>query len=116
MSYIDQGGKHPVLIGLGVGFLIGAASSAYIQNKLNPNGSRRDLIKAAFEGGLLTAGSVGLGMLPFTGPLVAGGLTAAGFGFSFLTAPGDAGVDLQDLSNGVNKIKNPQQNQCPSSP
>lgn len=72
----------------------------------------------AFGVGFLTAVSTALGTITTVGTAGAAALTAAGLSFNFLTAPSDANVSLNDLSNGINYINGIQQrntnvNQCP---
>lgn len=66
-----------------------------------------DLIKSGLESGVMTGAGTALAAATGVGVAAVAG-EIAGLSYSILTAPGDSGVNPNDLSNGINTIKNKQ--------
>ncbi len=113
MSFVDPDGRIPVpVIALGFGFGVGFASGYATQRQLTPNAKINELLKAGFKGGLITLGGVGIA-ISGAGAVAGGAATASGLMYNFLNAPGDADVNLGDLSNGLDYLRTKNQtNKC----
>lgn len=118
INLVDVDGKNPILAAGAIGFTIGFITGYSIEKKTNPNSTFKDRFKAGLEGGVITGSSSLIGALSPASTLVGGVLTAAGLSYNFLSGPGEAGVKMEDLGKGIQKLKNPEKNlgevPCPS--